>query len=105
MILNKAYLETDTSVAGLVKVADVRTSTVGVDLVDGDGELSAGLDLSDLLGSQGVLGVLADIDVATDLSSTARVHDVGSDLGLTNNGSILLAGADRSTVSGNGRVD
>lgn len=92
-------------VSGRVHVASKGTSAIGVDLVNRDGEFAAGLDLCDLAGGQGVLGVLADVDVAGQLRSSALVNDVGGNLGVSDQRGILLARADARAVSCDGRVD
>lgn len=92
-------------VAGDVQIASVRTGTVGVDLVDGDLNLATGLDLGDLARGQSVLGDLADIDIAGKLSTSALVHDVGFNLGITDNGRVHLAGVDVRAVAGNAGVN
>lgn len=92
-------------VSGGVHVASKGTSAIGVDLVDRDSEFAAGLDLCDLAGGQGVLGVLADVDVARQLRSSALVDHVGGNLGVSDQRGILLARADARAVSCDGRVD
>lgn len=87
------------AVARGVHVACVRAGAVGVDLVDGDGQGRAGLDLRDLSGGQGVLGVLAHVDVAADLGPPALVGYVGVDLGVADQRGVLLARADAGAVS------
>ena len=93
------------SVAGLVKVALIGTGAVGVDLVDGDLHDRALGDLGDALDSELVLGLLADIDVAVDLSTSASVHDVLLDLRVADDGGVLLARRDGGAVTGQGGVD
>lgn len=51
-------------VSRLLKITEVWARTVGVHLVDRDFQLGACLHLRDLAGSQRVLGILADVDVA-----------------------------------------
>lgn len=92
-------------VAGLVEVALVRTGTVGVDLVDGDGELGALLHLRHAACGQLGFGLLAHIDVARDLSATARVDNVLGDFRVADDGRVLLAGADVCAVTGKSLVD
>lgn len=76
----------------------VRTGTISVDLVDRDGHLSTGRDLGDSIGGEGVLGVLPNVDVSAKLGTSTLVHDVRGDLGITDDGGILLAGADGCAV-------
>lgn len=95
------YLNISISVAALVKIAHVRTSAIGVDLVDSHSDLATGLDLSHLASRKGILSVLANVDVARQLSATTLVDDVGSDLCITNDGGILLARVDGHTVASN----
>ena len=93
------------SVAGQVKVALIGTSAIGVDLVDGDLHDSALGDLGDTLDSELVLSLLADVDVAVDLGTSASVHDVLLDLRVADDGGVLLARRDGGAVTGQGRVD
>lgn len=74
------------------------SSSIGVDLMHGDRYGPARLHLSDLLGRQGVLRVLANVDVTLQLGSSALIDDVCCDLRVTDQGSILLAWADGSAV-------
>lgn len=87
------------SVTGRVHVASVRTGAVSVDLVDGHGHGSVSLDLCDGSCGQSVLGILADIDVAANFCPSTLVGNVGGDLGITNQGRILLARANAGAVS------
>lgn len=64
-----------------VKVAGVRASSVGVDLVYRDLDFAAFGDLGDAFGLQGVFGFFADVDVAFELGAAALVDDVGFDFG------------------------
>ena len=52
-----------------------------------------------------VLGLLADIDVAVDLGTSASVHDVLLDLRVADDGGVLLARRDGGAVTGQSRVD
>jgi hypothetical protein len=97
--------ELSSSVAGLIKITLVRTGTISVDLVNGDSHDSAGLDRSHTASGQLVLGLLADIDVAVDLSASARVDDVLRDLGVADDGGILLARRDGGAVTSKVLVD
>lgn len=94
-------LDVGVGVAALVEITNIRTSTVGVDLVDGNSEFTTSLNLSNLVGRDSVLSVLTNIDVTRDLSTTTLVHNVGSDLGITNDGSVLLARVDSDAVASN----
>lgn len=76
----------------------VRAGTVSVDLVDRDSHLSTGRDLGNSIGGEGVLGVLPNVDVSAKLSTSTLVYDVRGDLGITDDGGILLAGADARAV-------
>lgn len=91
-------------VGGDVEVALVGTGTVGIDLVDGDGEVGALLDSRDGFGGNGLLRLTADIDVAIDLSASAGVDDVLLDLAVTDDGRVLLAGGNASAVTGEGVI-
>jgi len=102
---NGQVLDVGVGVAALVEITNIRTSTVSVNLVDGNSEFTTSLNLSDLVGRNSVLSVLTNIDVTRDLSTTTLVHDVGSDLSITNDGSILLARVDGDAVAGNLRID
>lgn len=86
-------------VSGRVHVAGVRTSAVGVDLVDSHCHGGASLDLCDSPCGQSVLGVLADIDVAANFCPSTLVGHVGGDLSVTDQRRILLARADAGAVS------
>lgn len=92
-------------IAGLVEVALVRTGAVGVDLVDGDGELGALLHLGHAACGQLGFGLLAHIDVAGDFGTAARVDDVLGDFRVTDDGRVLLAGADVCAVTSKSLVD
>ena len=102
---NGQVLDVGVCVAALVEITDIRTRTIGVDLVDGNSEFTTSLNLSNLVGRDSVLSVLTNIDVTRDLSTATLVHDVGSDLGITNDGSILLARVDGDAVACNLRVN
>jgi hypothetical protein len=92
-------------VAGLVHVALEGTSAVGVDLMDGDFHDGALGDLGHAAGGELVLGLLADVDVAVDLGAAAGVDNVLSDLAVTDDGGILLAGGDIGAVASNVGID
>lgn len=86
------------AVSSGIHIASEGTGTVSVDLMDRHGELRAGLDLCNGSGGQGVLSVLAHIDVASNFRPSALVHNVGGNLGIANEGGILLARADARAV-------
>lgn len=73
--------------------------------MDGDLHDGAGLDLSHTASSELVLSLLTNVDVAVDLGTTTGIDNVGSDLVVSDDGSILLARVDGGTVASNGRVD
>lgn len=128
VVRDAQVLEVCTDVAGLVQIADVRSGAVGVDLVDGHGDHGTRLDRGDLLGGESVLALLTRIDVAVQLRPTAEVYrgkndllisevfvcifsnlavhvmlltgDVGLDLGLPDDGGVLLARADAYAITG-----
>ena len=79
------------SVAGLVHVALEGTRAISVDLVDGDLQHRSGRDLGHAIGCQFVLSLLANVDVAVDLSPSAGVDDVLGNLRVANDSRILLA--------------
>lgn len=81
------------------------TGAVCVHLVDSDRQLRASLDLGDSVRSEGVLGVLSNVDVAAQLCASALVHDVCRDLSITDESGILLARADAGAVPGKLSVD
>lgn len=64
------------SVAGLVHVALKRTSTISVDLVDGDLHDGARRHRSHAASSELVLGLLSNVDVAGNLSTSTSVDNV-----------------------------
>jgi hypothetical protein len=92
-------------VASLVHVALERTSSISVDLVDGDLHDRARRDSSHAASSQLVLGLLTDIDVAIDLGTSTGVDNVLGNLLVTDDGSILLARRDGGAVAGNGGIN
>lgn len=100
-----SYLCNSSAVASLIKITGVGASTVGIDLVDGHRNLASSFNLGDLISSQGVLGVLSNVDVSSKLGTAALVHNVGFDFSIANDGGILLARVDGRAVSGNARVD
>jgi len=58
-----------------------------------------------LLGSKGVLRVLANIDVASQLGATALVDDVVGNLLVTDDSRVLLARVDGRAVASNVGAD
>lgn len=92
-------------VAGNVEITLVRAGAISIDLVDGDSELRALLDGRHLVGCDGLLGFTSNIDVAVDLCSAAGVHNVLRDLAISDDGGVLLARADASTVTSQRVVD
>jgi hypothetical protein len=73
--------------------------------VDGDGHGGAQRHLGHASSSQLGLSLLAHVDVAVDLRSSAAVDDVLRDLIVADDGGIMLAWGDRRAVTGNRRVD
>ena len=73
--------------------------------MDGDSQHGARRHLSHTASCKLVLGLLTDVDVAGNLSSSAGVDNVLRDLRVANDGSILLARRDSSAVAGNCRID
>lgn len=74
------------------------TSSISIDLVHRDRHSSTRLHLGDLLSSQGILGVLADVDVTLQLCPSALIDDVCCNFRIPDQGSILLAWADGSAI-------
>lgn len=89
---------------GLVEITDIGTSAVGVDLVDGDGHDGTGLDRRDGLCGESSLGVGSHVDVTGQFGSSTLGDDLGVDLGVADDGGVLLARRDRGTVAGYGAV-
>jgi hypothetical protein len=89
----------------LVKITDIRTSSIGVDLMDGNSHYRASLNLSDLSSSNSILGVLSNVDVTGQFGSSTFVDNIGIDLSVSNDRGILLAGTDTSAVSGDVWID
>lgn len=73
--------------------------------MNGDLDLAAFGNLSDALGLNSVLSLLANVDVALQLGAATLVDDVGLDLGCADEGGILLARIDGGAVSSDRGVD
>lgn len=95
----------DAVVASRDEITSKWSSSVGVDLVDCDGHTSSGLDLGDSFCCNGVLRVLANVDVSREFRPPTLVHDICTDLGISNDGCILLTRADGGTVSSQGSIN
>lgn len=94
------HLNVGVGVAALIQITHVWASTIGVDLMNSNGELTTSLNLGDLSSRNGILGVFSDINVTRQLSAATLVDDVGGDLCITNDSGILLARVDSDTVAG-----
>jgi hypothetical protein len=70
-----------------------------------DSQHGARCNLGHAPSCQLVLGLLPNIDVTVDFGSSARVHNVLRDLGVSDDGCILLARRDCGTIAGYFRVD
>jgi hypothetical protein len=92
-------------VSSHVHVTHVWTSPIGVDLVNGNCHNGSFLHSRHNAGGELILGLRADIDVASQLRTTTLINDIGVNLCITNEGGILLARADSSAVSGEVWVD
>lgn len=91
-------------VVGREQVARVRSSAILVDLVNRDGQSGTDRDLSDIVCSNGSLDAAEDVDVAIQLRTATDAGGVGADLRITDDGRVLLAGANERAVPCNGRV-
>lgn len=110
----KVGLSSSQRVSGLVHIAHVWTSAIGVDLItvsisiiavghmtdlmDGDSHLRACLDLGHGTCCQSILRVLANIDVTCQLRTATLVDDVGANLCISDDRCVLLARADSCTI-------
>ena len=94
------YLGDLVGIAALIKITDVRASTVCVDLVDGHSNLTTSSDLGNSAGRESILCVLTNVDVTGQLGSAALVDDIGFNLGVANQGRVLLARVDGCAVAG-----
>lgn len=72
--------EVGRGIAALVEITLVWASTIGVDLVDGDCERGPLLYRCYAVRDEFLLRFTTNINVTIDLSTTARVYDVGSNL-------------------------
>lgn len=93
------------AVGGRDEVAGKGAGAVGVDLVQGDGDLGAGLDGRDGVGADGVLLALGHVNVGVLLRPAAHADNVGVDLGVTDDGGVQLARVDGRAVSRQRSVD
>ena len=57
------------------------------------------------LSSKRLLRLLPNINIAREFRPSALVHDVGVDLGISNDGRVLLAWTNVCAVARDGRVD
>lgn len=92
-------------IASLVHVALERSSSISIDLVDGDCQGGASRDFGHATSGEFVLSLLANIDVTGNFSSSASIDNVLSDLLVANDSGILLARRDGGAVTGKLRVD
>jgi hypothetical protein len=97
--------ESSLGVASLVHVALERSSTIGIDLVNGDSHHRSRTDGSHATSSQLVLRLLANVNVAVDLGAATGVDNVLRNLRVTDDGGILLARRDGGAVTRNVGVD
>lgn len=88
-----------------INIANIWTSSIRVHLMNGNRHQCASLDFGNSSRSQGILGVLPNIDISCQFCPTTLVDDVRSNLGISNDGGVLLARTDTRAVSCNGRVD
>lgn len=73
--------------------------------MNGHSHQSACLDLGYCTSGERVLSVLSNINVASQLRSTALIDDIGGYLCIADDGCVLLAGADARTVSREGSIN
>lgn len=98
--MGSSYNELAGSVASLVEITEIRTSTIGIDLMDSDLDLGTSLDLRHGLGGQVVFRALAHVNVALEFRASTLVDDVGPNLSISDDGSVLLAWSDAGAISG-----
>lgn len=75
------------------------------DLVDGDSHESSYFNLRHCACRESILGILSNINVASQLGTTALVDNVRGDFGISDDGCILLTRTDTCAVSRNGRIN
>ena len=73
--------------------------------MDSHSHQCTGFDLRHGPCGESILGVLANIDVASQLCSTTLVDNVRTDLGIPDDGGILLAGTDACAISRDGGIN
>lgn len=101
MMRHLTYLRDLVGIAALVEITDIWASTIRVDLVDGHSNLTASSDLRNSASRESILRVLANVDVTGQLGSAALVDNIGLNLGVADQGRILLARVDGCAVAGN----
>lgn len=79
-----------------------RSSSIRINLMHRNGYGPTSLHLGNLLSSQGILGVLANVDVPLQLCSATLINNVGCDFLIPNQSGILLARADGGAVPWDG---
>lgn len=88
-----------------VNIASIGSSSIGVHLVDCDSHQRSSFDLCNCSSCDGCLGILSNIDIAAQLSPSTLIDNIRSDLGISNDGCVLLARRNSSAIPCNGRVD
>jgi hypothetical protein len=74
-------------------------------LMNGHSHEGACFNLGYCASGESILSVFSNINVAGQLRSPALVHNVRRNFGVTNDGSVLLAGTNTCAVSRNGGID
>jgi len=92
-------------VASLIEIASIRPGAVGVDLVNGHGDVASRLDLRDLLFFDCILGILADVDVSAKFSPPTLIGSVCLNFCIADNCGVLLAGVYVNAFAGNVGID
>lgn len=92
-------------IASLVHVALERSSSISIDLVDGDCQGGASRDLGHATSGEFVLSLLANVDVTSNFSSSTSIDNILGNLLVANDGGILLARRDCGAVTGKLGVD